>query len=89
MMDKAAMPEPTARAEVGRYCCVADPGVVVPHGLPRDPARSASAISRRADSRRVAPRDVPVEVLREFHDAIASSGALPLGLAERAVTAAS
>ena len=35
----------------------------------------------------VAPRDVPVEVLRDFHDAITSSGALPLGLAERAVQA--
>jgi hypothetical protein len=36
----------------------------------------------------VAPRDVPVEVLRRFHDTLASSGALPLGLAERALAAA-
>jgi hypothetical protein len=33
----------------------------------------------------VAPADVPVEVLRGFHDGITSSGSLPLGLARRAV----
>ena len=32
-----------------------------------------------------APAAVPVEVLRDFHDGIASSGSLPLGLARRAV----
>jgi hypothetical protein len=31
------------------------------------------------------PADVPIDVLRDFHDAIASSGVLPLGLAARAV----
>ena len=35
----------------------------------------------------VSPADVPVEAVRDFHDAIASSGALPLGLAGRAVMA--
>ena len=32
----------------------------------------------RAGFAGVAPRDVPVEVLRDFHDTIASSGSLPL-----------
>ena len=50
-------------------------------------SRSASATSRARGFAGVAPRDVPIEVLREFHDAIATSGALPLGLAERAVRA--
>ena len=35
----------------------------------------------------VTPADVPIEAVRDFHDAIASSGALPLGLADRAVMA--
>ena len=29
--------------------------------------------------------EAPIEVLREFHDRLAESGSLPLGLAERAV----
>ena len=35
----------------------------------------------------VAPADVPVDVLRDFHDTIAAAGSLPLGLADRAVMA--
>ena len=31
--------------------------------------------------------DVPVDVLRDFHDTIAAAGSLPLGLADRAVMA--
>ncbi len=38
MRTKAGLPEPTAKAEVGRYCCLADAGVRLPHGLSRDPA---------------------------------------------------
>jgi hypothetical protein len=34
-----------------------------------------------------APADVPAEVIRDFHDTIASAGSLPLGLADRAVMA--
>ena len=37
MMDKAAMPEPVATGRGRPLLLVADPGVVVPHGLPRDP----------------------------------------------------
>jgi uncharacterized protein (DUF885 family) len=84
MMDKAAMPEPVARAEVGRYCWW--------------PTQASSYLTgcleildiraRYLDARGfagVSPAEVPVEVLRDFHDAITSSGSLPLGLARRAV----
>jgi uncharacterized protein (DUF885 family) len=84
MMDKAALPEPVARAEVGRYCWW--------------PTQASSYLTgcleildiraRYLDARGfagVSPAEVPVEVLRDFHDAITSSGSLPLGLARRAV----
>jgi uncharacterized protein (DUF885 family) len=84
MVDKAALPEPVARAEVGRYCwwptqassyltgCLAILDI-------RDRYLAARGFGD------VAPRDVPVDVIRDFHDALAGSGSLPLGLAERAV----
>jgi uncharacterized protein (DUF885 family) len=84
MMDKAALPEPVAHAEVGRYCWW--------------PTQASSYLTgcleildireRYLEARGFAgavPADVPVEVLRDFHDAITSSGSLPLGLARRAV----
>ena len=86
MRDKAALPEPVAIAEVGRYCWW--------------PTQASSYLTgcleileirrRYLDARGFVgtdPRDVPVEVIRDFHDAIASSGSLPLGLADRAVMA--
>jgi uncharacterized protein (DUF885 family) len=87
MMDKAAMPEPVARAEVGRYCWWPTQASSYLTGCLEILAIRERYLARRGFAS-VAPRDVPVEVLRGFHDAIASSGALPLGLAERAVTAA-
>ena len=86
MRDKAALPEPVARAEVGRYCWW--------------PTQASSYLTgcleileirrRYLDARGyggVSPAEVPMEVIRDFHDAITSSGALPLGLAGRAVMA--
>jgi uncharacterized protein (DUF885 family) len=77
-----AMSEPTARAEVGRYCAW--------------PTQASSYLTGCLGildirARWLAARglaDVPIAeldpgVLREFHDAIASSGALPIGLAAR------
>jgi uncharacterized protein (DUF885 family) len=79
---RLAMAEPTARAEVGRYCAW--------------PTQASSYLTgcleilriraRWLDARGlggVAPADVPAATLREFHDALASSGSLPMGLAER------
>ena len=86
MRDKAALPEAVAVAEVGRYCWW--------------PTQASSYLTgcleileirrRYLDARGftgVAPADVPVEVLRDFHDTIAAAGSLPLGLADRAVMA--
>ncbi len=84
LQDRLAMPEPTARAEVGRYCAW--------------PTQASSYLtgcleilrirSRWLEARGLAdvpPGDLPPAVLREFHDTLAASGALPLGLAERAM----
>ena len=84
MVEKTATPEPTARAEVGRYCwwptqasayltgCLEILRIrdrfLESRGLPAGSAASA-----------------PVAVMREFHDRLAASGSLPLGLAERAL----
>jgi uncharacterized protein (DUF885 family) len=82
MRTKAGLPEPTARAEVGRYCSW--------------PTQASSYLTGCLEILRirrdwldahgfagVAPADVPVAALREFHDTITGSGSLPLGLAER------
>ncbi|MET0772088.1 MAG: DUF885 domain-containing protein [Candidatus Limnocylindrales bacterium] len=77
-----AMSEPTARAEVGRYCAW--------------PTQASSYLTGCLGildirSRWLAARglgDVPIAdldpgVLREFHDGITASGSLPIGLAAR------
>jgi uncharacterized protein (DUF885 family) len=85
MSAKTALPEPTARAEVGRYCtwptqasayltgCLQILGI-------RDRFLSARGVVG-------GPAAATVDELRRFHDTIVSSGSLPLGLAERAVMA--
>ena len=83
MIEKAALPEPTARAEVGRYCWWPTQASAYLTGCLeilriRDAYLAARGIT-------VAAKDAPIEVIRDFHDAITSSGSLPLGLAERAV----
>jgi uncharacterized protein (DUF885 family) len=86
MHDRAAMPEPVARVEVGRYCWWPTQASSYLTGCLEILAIRERYLAARglAD---VPPADVPVEVLRGFHDTITSSGALPLGLAERAVMA--
>ena len=86
MRDRAALPEAVAVAEVGRYCW-----------WPTQASSYLTGCLEILDIRRryldargfagVAPADVPVEVLRDFHDTIAAAGSLPLGLADRAVMA--
>ena len=83
MVQKAAMPEPTARAEVGRYCAW--------------PTQASSYLTGCLAILRIRDRwlaahghggpagEAPIPLLRDFHDALTGSGALPLGLAERAV----
>jgi len=84
MMDKAALPEAVALAEVGRYCW-----------WPTQASSYLTGCLEILDIRErylaargfagVPAKDVPVAIIRDFHDAIASAGSLPLGLAERAV----
>lgn len=83
MVEKAALPEPTARAEVGRYCWWPTQASAYLTGcLELLGIRDAYLAGKGYGE--TAPADVPVDVLREFHDTLARSGSLPLGLARRA-----
>jgi uncharacterized protein (DUF885 family) len=68
MRDNAALPEPTARAEVARYCAW--------------PTQAASYLTGSLEIERIRSRWQGG--LRQFHDRIARSGGLPIALAERA-----
>jgi uncharacterized protein (DUF885 family) len=86
MSTKTALPEPTARAEVGRYCAWPTQassyltGCLQILGI-RERFLAATGVDGGPE--KAGPAD-----LRRFHDTIARSGSLPLGLAERAVMAA-
>lgn len=73
MVERAGLTEPVARAEVGRYCAW--------------PTQASSYLTGAIEIERMAGdwcgRGGD---LRGFHDTIAGSGGLPIGLAERAVT---
>jgi uncharacterized protein (DUF885 family) len=84
MTDRAALPDPVARAEVGRYCWWPTQASSYLTGCLEILAIREAYLAGRGLAG-VAARDVPVEVLRAFHDAITASGSLPLGLARRAV----
>lgn len=84
MVEKTATPEPTARAEVGRYCWW--------------PTQASSYLTGCLEILRIRDRylesrgfaagsaaAVPVDVIRDFHDRLTESGSLPLGLAEKAL----
>jgi uncharacterized protein (DUF885 family) len=86
MQDRAAMPEPVARAEVGRYCAWPTQASSYLTGCLEILAIRERYLAARGFAG-VRPADVPIEVIRQFHDAITSAGSLPLGLAERAVRA--
>ena len=86
MAARTSLAEPTARAEVGRYCSW--------------PTQASSYLTgcleilrirrRYFDARgfdAVEPAHMPVEVVRDFHDRICASGRLPVGLAEQVVMA--
>jgi uncharacterized protein (DUF885 family) len=75
MSTKASLSEPTARAEVGRYCTW--------------PTQASSYLTGSLEIERIRTRWYAEKrgSLREFHDAIAGSGVLPISLAERAIFA--
>jgi uncharacterized protein (DUF885 family) len=80
MTSKTGLTEPTARAEVTRYCAW--------------PTQASSYLTGSLEIARIreaffAKRgSSDTDALRAFHDAITGSGALPIALAERAVLAA-
>jgi len=79
MVSRTALTEPTARAEVTRYCAW--------------PTQASSyltgslEIARIRDAFFAARGASDTDALRAFHDGITSSGGLPIALAERAVMA--
>jgi uncharacterized protein (DUF885 family) len=74
MRTRASLSEPTARAEVGRYCSW--------------PTQAAAYLTGALEIERIRARYLADGrgSLRDFHDAVAGSGAMPIALAERAVT---
>jgi len=86
MVEKTATPEPTARAEVGRYCWWPTQASAYLTGcleILRIRDRYLESRGLPAGSAATAP----VAVMRDFHDRMAESGSLPLGLAEKALLA--
>jgi uncharacterized protein (DUF885 family) len=74
MMSKTGMAEPTARAEVSRYCTW--------------PTQASSYLTGCMEIERMRADWLSAgRSLKDFHDTIAGSGALPIALAERALTA--
>ncbi|HSE96144.1 MAG TPA: DUF885 domain-containing protein, partial [Methylomirabilota bacterium] len=77
MRERANLPEPTARAEVGRYTSW--------------PTQAAAYLTGCLEILRLRERWLggrgtgDVEALRRFHDRLAGGGGLPLALAERAL----
>ncbi len=76
MSTKASLSEPTARAEVGRYCSW--------------PTQAASYLTGALEIDRIRDRYFAADrgSLRAFNDTIAGSGMLPIALAEQAVMSA-
>ena len=85
MVEKAGLPEPTARAEVGRYCAWPTQASGYLTGC-LEILRIRDAYLAKAGVPGPAGK-APIEQLRRFHDGLTSSGMLPLGLAEQAVLA--
>jgi uncharacterized protein (DUF885 family) len=77
MSTKASLSEPTARAEVGRYCAW--------------PTQAASYLTGALEIDRIRDRYLAADRggLRAFNDTIAGSGMLPIALAEQAVMGSS
>jgi uncharacterized protein (DUF885 family) len=81
MLDNSSMTEPTAIAEVTRYCSW--------------PTQASSYLTGCLEILRIRDRfleargasQTDVDALRDFHDAITGSGTMPIALAERAVMA--
>jgi uncharacterized protein (DUF885 family) len=74
MRTRASLTEPTARAEVGRYCSW--------------PTQASAYLTGSLEIERIRAGYLAAGrgSLRDFHDTVAGSGGLPIALAERAVS---
>lgn len=79
MMRHTALTEPTAKAEVTRYCAWPTQASSYLTGCLEIVRIREAFFAKRGSS--------DTDALRDFHDAITSSGGLPIALAERAVLA--
>ena len=77
MVERGNLTEPNARAEVGRYCSWPTQASSYLTGMLEIVDLRTRWLAQKGKS------DVPA--LREFHDLLTSSGALPTSLAERAI----
>jgi uncharacterized protein (DUF885 family) len=80
MLENTALTEPTAKAEVTRYCAWPTQASSYLTGCLEILRIRDAFFGRRGSS--------DTDALRDFHDAITSSGGLPIELAERAALAA-
>jgi uncharacterized protein (DUF885 family) len=73
MRTKASLPEPVARAEVGRYCAW--------------PTQAPSYLTGSLEIERIREKYFAEKRggLKQFHDSLCATGSMPLGLAEQAL----
>ena len=84
LVERLAFPEPTARAEIGRYAWWPTQASAYLTGC-LEILRIREAWLARRGHAGVPIAELPDGVLREFHDLLAMSGSLPPGLAARAM----
>jgi uncharacterized protein (DUF885 family) len=82
LVERLAMPEPTARAEIGRYAWWPTQACAYLTGCLEILRIRGEWLAGRGLGD-VPPSELQPRVLREFHDALAMSGSLPPGLAAR------
>lgn len=86
MTTKTPLKEPTARAEVGRYCSWPTQASSYLTGC-LEILRIRDRYFEARGLAGISGRDAPIDVVRDFHDRICASGRLPVGLAEQVVMA--
>ena len=86
MVGKTPLSEPTAHAEVGRYCSWPTQASAYLTGC-LEILRIRGRFLEARGQAGVAAKDVPIAIMREFHDRIAATGRMPVGLAEKALMA--
>lgn len=84
LVERLAMPEPTARAEIGRYAWWPTQASAYLTGCLEILRIRGEWLAQRGFAG-VAIPELPAGTLREFHDTLAKTGSLPLGLAARAM----